>query len=79
MEEEEQILKSIPTKGKHLVGLLTHWEMELKALEDWFDSPKPEGGFHSIAMPGKTHQHELQLEEAGAKPIQEKLTGANLS
>jgi hypothetical protein len=59
MEEEEQILKSVPIEGECLVGLLTHWEMELKELEDWFDSLKPEGGFHSIAMPWKTHQHEL--------------------
>jgi hypothetical protein len=39
MEEEEQILKSVPTEEEHPVELLTQWEMELKALEDWLDSP----------------------------------------
>jgi hypothetical protein len=78
MEEEEQILKSVPTEGECPVGLLTQWEMELKALEDWLDSPEPEGGFHKIAMPEETHQHELQLEEAGMEPVEE-LTGVNLS
>jgi hypothetical protein len=52
--------------------------MELKALEDWLDSLEPEGGYHEIAMPEETHQHELQLEEAGIEPAEE-LTGVNLS
>jgi len=78
MEEEEDIMKSIPTEGECLVGLLTQWEMELKALEDWLDSPEPEGGYHKIAMPEETHQHKLQLEEAGMGPTEE-LIGVNLS
>jgi hypothetical protein len=78
MEEEEQILKSVPTEGEHPVELLTQWEMELKALEDWLDSLEPEGGCQEIAMPEETYQHELQLEEAGIEPARE-LTGVSLS
>jgi hypothetical protein len=78
MEEEEDIMKSIPTEGECLVGLLTQWKMDLKALEDWLDSPEPEGGCHKIAMLEETHQHELQLEEAGMEPTEE-LTRVNLS
>jgi hypothetical protein len=39
MEEEEEILMSVPTGGECPVELLTQWELELKALEDWLDSP----------------------------------------
>jgi hypothetical protein len=78
MEEKEKILKSVPTEEEHPVELLTQWEMELKALEDWLDSLEPEGGFHEIAMPEETCQHELQLEEAGMEPTEE-LTGVSLS
>jgi hypothetical protein len=78
MEEEEQILKSVPTEEEHPVELLTQWEMELKALEDWLDSLEPEGGFHEIAMPEETYQHELQLEKDGIEPAEE-LTGVSLS
>jgi hypothetical protein len=78
MKEEEQILRSVPIEGEHPVELLTQWELELKALEDWLDSPEPEGGFHKIAMPEETHQHEEQLVEAGMGPAEE-LTGDNLS
>jgi hypothetical protein len=63
---------------QHLVELLTQWEMELKALEDWLDSPEPEGGFQEIAMAKETYQHELQLEEDGIELVKE-LTGVNLS
>ena len=58
-KEKGHILKYVHTEEEYPVELLTQWKMELKALEDWFDIPKPEGGFHSIAMPGKTHRHEL--------------------
>jgi hypothetical protein len=71
MEEEEKILKSIPIEGEHPVGFLTQWEIELKALEDWLDSPEPECGCHKIAMLEETHQHKLQLEEAGMEPVEE--------
>jgi hypothetical protein len=43
-EEEEHILMSIPI-GEHPVELLTQWELELKALEDWLDNPEPKDGF----------------------------------
>jgi hypothetical protein len=68
MEEKEKILKSSPTKEEHPVEFLTQWEMELKMLEDWLDSPEPEGGCQEIAMPEETCQHEEQLEEAGMEP-----------
>jgi hypothetical protein len=58
MEEEEQILMSVPTEGECPVELLTQWELELKALEDWLDNPEPEGGCQEIAMPEEIHQHE---------------------
>jgi hypothetical protein len=78
MEEEEQILMSVPTEGERPVELLTQWELELKALEDWLGNPEPEGGCQEIAMPEEIHQHELQLVEAGTEPV-EKMTGVNLS
>jgi hypothetical protein len=78
MEKEEKILKFVPTE-EHPVELLTQWEMELKALEDWLGIPKLEGGCQEIAMPEETNQHELQLVEAGVEPEQEKLTGENMS
>jgi hypothetical protein len=78
MEEKEQVLKSSPTKEEHPVELLTQWEMELKALEDWLDSLEPEGGCHEIAMPKETYHHEFQMEEAGMGPVEE-LTGVILS
>jgi hypothetical protein len=65
MEEKEQILKSVPTKDDNPFESLTQWEMELKRLEDWLSSPEPESGYHEIAMPEETYQHELQLEEDG--------------
>jgi hypothetical protein len=71
MEEEEQILKFVPTEGEHPIELLTQWEMKLKALEDWLDILEPEGGFQEISMLEETYQHELQLEEAGIKPVGE--------
>jgi hypothetical protein len=71
MEEEEQILKSIPTEEEHPVELLTQWEMELKALEDWLDSLKLEGGFHEIAMLEETFRHKLQLEKDVMEPAKE--------
>ena len=52
--------------------------MDFKALEDWLYRPKPKGGCQQIAMPKETHQHELQLEEAGIEPTEE-LTGISLS
>jgi hypothetical protein len=76
--EEEKILKYVLIEGEHPVGLLTQRELELKVLEDWLDHLKPEGGYHKIAMPEETHQHKLQLEEAGMGPVEE-LTGVNLS
>jgi hypothetical protein len=42
--------------------------MELKAMKDWLENPKPKGGFHKISMPEETHQHESQLEEDGKEP-----------
>jgi hypothetical protein len=48
--------------------------MELKELEDWLGNTELEGGFQEISMPEETHQHELQLVEAGVEPAQEKLT-----
>ena len=72
IEEKEEILKcSLAEIDEHTVEFLTHWEMELKMLEDWLDNPEPEGGCHEIAMLGKTCQHELQLEEAGMEPAKE--------
>jgi hypothetical protein len=78
MEKEEQILKSVPTE-EHPVELLTQWEMELKALEDWLGNPEPEGGFQEIAMPEETYQHEEKWKEVGFEPTQAELTGENLS
>jgi hypothetical protein len=50
MEEKEQILKSFPIEYEHLVDSLTQWEMDLKVLEDWLDSPE------TIRwLPGETH------------------------
>jgi hypothetical protein len=52
--------------------------MELKELEDWLDGMELEGGYHNIAMPKETYQHDLQLEEAGMRLFKE-LTGVSLS
>jgi hypothetical protein len=51
LEEEEQILKSIPIGGENPFELLTQWEKELKELEDWLNNLEPEGGCQEIAMP----------------------------
>jgi hypothetical protein len=45
--------------------------MELNILEDWLNSPEPKGGFQEIGMPGKTCQHELQLEEDRMEPYED--------
>jgi hypothetical protein len=76
--KEEHILMSVPTEGECPVELLTQWELELRELEDWLDSPEPEGGCQEIAMPEETHQHKEQLVEVGMEPAEE-LTGVNLS
>jgi hypothetical protein len=52
--------------------------MELKALEDWFESLELEGGHHEIVMPKETCQYELQLERFGMG-LAEELTGVSLS
>jgi hypothetical protein len=78
MEEEEQILKFVPTEEENPVELLTQWEMDLKELEDSLDSPELEGGCHEIAMLEETYQHELQLGEARMGPVEE-LTGVSMS
>ena len=57
MEEEEKILRYVPIEERS-VELLTQGELELKALEDWLGSSKPEGVCHKIAMLEETHQHE---------------------
>jgi hypothetical protein len=74
----EQILMSVPTEGECPVELLTQWELELKALEDWLVNPEPEGGCQGIAMPEEIHQHKSQLGEVGIGTI-EGLAGENLS
>ena len=78
MEEREKVLKYAPMEEEHPVESLTQWDMELNMLEDWLNSPEPEGGCHNIAMPEETSQHNLQLVEVGMGPAEE-LTGVSLS
>jgi hypothetical protein len=37
------------------VESLTQWEIDLKRLEDWLDSPEPEGVCHEIDTPKETY------------------------
>jgi hypothetical protein len=60
VKEEEKILRYVTIEDRP-VELLTQWEMDLKALEDWLDSLELEGGCHNIYMPKETHQHQEQL------------------
>jgi hypothetical protein len=69
---------SIPIGGECPIELLTQWELDLRELEDWLDSPGLEGGFQEIAMPEETHQHEEKLVEDGMEPVEE-MIGINPS
>jgi hypothetical protein len=71
MEEKEQMMMYVPTEGENPVQLLTQWELELRALEDWLDNPELEGGFQKIAMPKEIHRHEFQLVEYGTELAEE--------
>jgi hypothetical protein len=78
LKEEEKILISVPVEERP-VELLTQWEMKLKALEDWLDSPEPGGGCHKIAMLEETHQHEEHLVDGAGTKLAEEMTGVSLS